>query len=292
MNRKSVLIIVLIIVLVGAAGYFAFIQYHRAELASEQTLATYNGELAACGAYPNNSTQSFIETDRETIKLPKDIYSPPDNKLTFTTASGTATAGWISNAGLAGESYGATATCWSYYYEFDGVGTVDLTATSTVKGMPDYLVHFVVAPAPVYSGAPTSFGVNMSGVTLPSNLDDQITLSFALTKDGSPVNGQTFALTSAGNYPLSSYGLSEATDLNGVISIKGSLNELASDFGGLVSAQDLYNAIQGGGSGTVSTTFASAGTYTLSIVASDTNGTIASRQFVFDIRTAKRKINE
>ena len=130
--------------------------------------------------------------------------------------------------------------------------------------------------APVYSGAPTSFGVNMSGVTLPSNLDDQITLSFALTKDGSPVNGQTFALTSAGDYPLSSYGLSEATDVNGVISIKGSLNELASDFGGLVSAQDLYNAIQGGGSGTVSTTFASAGTYTLLIVASDTNGTIAS----------------
>lgn len=163
MNRKSVLIIVLIIILASVAGYFVFIQYHREKVISEQTLAAYNSELAACGAYPNNSTQSVIETGREAINLPKDIYSPPDNQLTFTTASGTATAGWISNAGAAGESYGATATCWSYYYKFDGEGTVDLTATSAIKGMPDYLVHFVVAP--VYAGQSITYTNSQYGFT-------------------------------------------------------------------------------------------------------------------------------
>ena len=153
----------LIVVLAVVAGYFAFIQYHREKAISEQTLATYNGELASCGAYPNNSTQSVIETGRSAINLPKDIYSPPDNKLTFTTASGTAMAGWISNAGPAGESYGATATCWSYYYEFDGDGIVNLTATSTVKGMPDYLVHFVVAP--VYAGQSITYTNSQYGFT-------------------------------------------------------------------------------------------------------------------------------
>jgi hypothetical protein len=60
--------------------------------------------------------------------------------------SGTATTGWISNAGPMGQSYGATADCWSYYYEFDGNGEVDLIATSSIKGIRNYLVHFIVGP--------------------------------------------------------------------------------------------------------------------------------------------------
>lgn len=116
-------------------------------VSSSPTSSTaYEERLAACNAFPNHSTQNVIETSRLSIKLPKDVYSPQDNKLEFRTASGTATAGWISNAGPAGQSYGTTAECWAYYYEFDGSGEVDLTATSSIKGVPDYLVRFIVSP--------------------------------------------------------------------------------------------------------------------------------------------------
>lgn len=134
-----------IILLALVVGYFIFVNHaHRIP---EDVLATYRARLTACNAYPNNSTQDVIETTRLSIKLPKDIYpGQKDNKLEFKTASGTATAGWISNAGPPGKSYGATANCWAYYYEFDGNGAVDLTATSAIKDMPDYFVRFIVGP--------------------------------------------------------------------------------------------------------------------------------------------------
>ncbi|HUW77578.1 MAG TPA: hypothetical protein VMV52_02370 [Candidatus Nanopelagicaceae bacterium] len=104
-------------------------------------------KLASCKAFPNDSKQNVFETTRLTIKLPKDIYPGlAGSQLKFKTVNGTATAGWVSNAGPMSQSHGVTANCWSYYYEFDGTGEVDLTASSSIKGIPNYLVRFIVGP--------------------------------------------------------------------------------------------------------------------------------------------------
>lgn len=160
MSRKFILVTLLIIVFAGATGDFAFIQYHhREKILSEQALATYNDELSACGAYPNNSTQSILETSRHAINLPAGIYPTTDNKLDFTTASGTATSSWISPGGPTGKAAG----CYQYYYEFNGKGVVNLAAVSAIKGIPDYLVHFVVAP--VYAGQSIIYTNSQYGFT-------------------------------------------------------------------------------------------------------------------------------
>jgi hypothetical protein len=136
----------------------------------------------------------------------------------------------------------------------------------------------ITAPsAPVYSGAPTSFGVGVSGATLPTDTSDQITLTFKVTNGTTPVVGQLFALSGIGGQDISGLGtLATSTDSNGTISVTGSLDDLASMFG--VSASDLVAELNGGTAtaATVSTTFANPGTYTLSLTASDANGTIAS----------------
>lgn len=104
--------------------------------------SAYDRALAACNAYPNGSTQHATDTSRLMIYLPKELY--PVAPLNFMTVSGTATAGWISNAGPMGEAAGATDKCAAYYYEFNGTGEVDLNATSSVKSVPGYTVHFMV----------------------------------------------------------------------------------------------------------------------------------------------------
>ncbi len=68
------------------------------------------------------------------------------NNLQFTTAAGDAKASWVSNAGPYGEAFESTDECFSYYYEFDGVGVIDLKAAG-VMGAPDYNVRFVVNAA-------------------------------------------------------------------------------------------------------------------------------------------------
>ncbi len=100
-------------------------------------------ELSACNAIPYKSTQEVAETTRLFINLPKSIY-PKDMSAYFTTVSGNATAGYVSNGGLPGEAFEATPKCWSTYYEFDGNGEVDLRVKSTRKDMPDYFVRFFV----------------------------------------------------------------------------------------------------------------------------------------------------
>jgi hypothetical protein len=99
--------------------------------------------LAECGSLPNGSAQAVVETTRMFINIPKDLY--PDVNLQ-TTSHG-ATAGYISNGGPYGSAIGGQGkpNCWSYYFEFDGTGTVDLTSRSGMSGVPDYLIHFIVS---------------------------------------------------------------------------------------------------------------------------------------------------
>jgi len=130
---------------------------------------SYDAQLAACRSYPNGSTQAVAETSRLTITLPKAMFPNQNGLLTFTTASGTATAGYISNAGEPGSSYGATTGCFATYYEFDGEGEVDLIATSSVQGVPEYRVRFEVSPAnpTPLAGTGTVSGSVLLGPTCP-----------------------------------------------------------------------------------------------------------------------------
>ena len=140
--KKKLLYAIIAILLTAAVAYFVLPKISSQPEKNGPVNTT--AELAACGSYPNGSSQSVTETSRLTIKLPKGLYPNQGGFLPFKTASGTATAGWISNAGPAGESYGATADCFAYYYEFDGAGEVDLRATSSIAGVPDYTVRFLV----------------------------------------------------------------------------------------------------------------------------------------------------
>ena len=152
-----------VVLLVLIAGYFVFVNHNKK--LSEGALVAYEAKLAACKAYPNNSTQKIIATSRLFIYLPKDIYPNQSSLLAFKTASGTATAGSVSNAGSAGQSYGATADCWASYYEFDGAGEVDLVATSSVAGVPDYLVHFAVKTNVMDAGQSITYTNSQYGFT-------------------------------------------------------------------------------------------------------------------------------
>lgn len=97
-------------------------------------------KIAACKGLQSGSVQTVKETTRLFINLPKDLYPDKGHALAFMTASGTARANWISNAGPYGQAYQATDDCWSYYYELDGVGELDLTASGTAP----YRVRFIV----------------------------------------------------------------------------------------------------------------------------------------------------
>ena len=105
-----------------------------------------NGNILLCGGIPNGSTQNITETTRLFINLPKDVYPNRDNNLQFKTVRGTATAGWVSNAGPYGEGFGTESNsgCWSYYYEFSGTGEVEVMAKAATTSTSDYSVHFIV----------------------------------------------------------------------------------------------------------------------------------------------------
>ena len=109
-----------------------------------------NGKILICGGIPNGSTQNITETTRLFINLPKDVYSDKMHNLLFKTVSGNATAGWVSNGGPYGEGYGSEVNpgCWSYYYEFNGTGEVDVTAKAGAASTSDYMVRFIVNRAP------------------------------------------------------------------------------------------------------------------------------------------------
>lgn len=138
------IIAAIMVVLVGIIGAIAYV----ATVKNGSSSAAYASALAACGAYPDGSVQDVVETSRLVIKLPKGLYPNQSGLLTFKTASGAATAGWISNAGPAGESYGASSDCWAWYYDFEGRGEVDLIATSSIAGVSDYVLHFNIVSNP------------------------------------------------------------------------------------------------------------------------------------------------
>ncbi len=162
---KKIIIVAGVVVLAGIIGAIAYFTTVK----NGNSGAVYADALAACGSYPNGSVQDVIETDRIAIKLPKGLYPNQSGYLPFTTASGTAKASWVSNAGPVGAAYGATSDCWAWYYEFDGRGEVDLKATSSVAGVPEYDVRFMVAP--VYGNSTIEYRNDEYGFifTLPSD---------------------------------------------------------------------------------------------------------------------------
>ena len=183
--KYRVLLIILIILVILLSGYTFWI------LSSEKGIAlrtnpSENGitvpatpaatsataqAINVCGGFPNDSTQQVASTGRLFIKLPKSIF-PNKTAIKFTTISGTATAGWISNAGPFGESYGATTNCWSYYYEFDGVGEVDLTAPINAAPATPYTVRFMIG-IPAQNTSPTQAPPATSAEQAPTTCTDE-----------------------------------------------------------------------------------------------------------------------
>jgi hypothetical protein len=111
-------------------------------VSQQQKNPSLDQRLAECGSLPNGSTQNVVETTRMFINIPKDLY--PNVNLQIT--SNGATASYISNGGPYGSAIGGQGkpNCWSYYFEFDGTGTVDFASKSGMSGVPDYLAHFIV----------------------------------------------------------------------------------------------------------------------------------------------------
>jgi len=143
---KNRLIFIAILSVLVLLGLFAYVSSQKKSQHIDSILACY--PKSPTGAedtpIPNNSVQYVKETTRMFINMPKDLY-PKDTLHSWTTVSGNATAGYISNIGFPGEAEGAAPGCWSTYMEFDGSGEVDLRATSTVTGVPDYFVRFIVS---------------------------------------------------------------------------------------------------------------------------------------------------
>jgi hypothetical protein len=121
------------------------LQTHPLRAISKKHISDENSILL-CGSIPDNSTENVVSTTRIFINLPKALYPNKQNNLRFTTTAGDAAANWVSNAGPYGEAFEATDECFSYYYEFDGVGIIDLETKGSM-GAPDYNVRFVVNAA-------------------------------------------------------------------------------------------------------------------------------------------------
>lgn len=141
MNKTTKISIVVTVLLVGIGIVFI-------KISEDRSLPNLAARLASCKAFPNNSTHAVVETTRLFINTPKDMYPDKNISYDFETVSGNATAGYVSNGGLPGESFEATPECWSTYVDFEGTGEVDLKVKSAVKDMPDYLVHFIVKTNP------------------------------------------------------------------------------------------------------------------------------------------------
>jgi hypothetical protein len=141
MNNTYLIFVAALTFLVLGAGVWHFLQTQH---------ATALGRFSECGSLANSSTQTVTETSRMFINIPKDLY--PNVNLQI--VSHGATAGTVSNGGPYGSAIGAQGkpNCWSYYFEFDGIGTVDLTSLSGTKSIPDYKLHFVVTSATTTPG--------------------------------------------------------------------------------------------------------------------------------------------
>jgi hypothetical protein len=130
---------------IGVAILFFIFLYIKTSSQPASFFNDIDQKLTACRAIPNNSIQKVKETTRLFINIPKDIFPDKDHNLQFKTISGNATAGWISNAGPYGEAFQATSECWSYYYEFDGEGELELRVKSAIPNIPDYTLRFIVS---------------------------------------------------------------------------------------------------------------------------------------------------
>lgn len=100
-------------------------------------------ECSGCKSKLNNSVQNVVPTTRMFINVPKDLY-PKELFQYAATVKGNASMGYISNGGLPGFAMGGSPECWSTYVEFDGEGEIDLRIPSTLIGVPDYYVRFVL----------------------------------------------------------------------------------------------------------------------------------------------------
>lgn len=138
--KKAAVGLVLLAAVVAALAAFTTIS---SSTRSAHQSGSYSEQLVACHSLPNGSVQNEIETSRMFINLPRALY-PADVTGYFKTVQGDATAGYISNGGLPGNSLQATSNCSSTYFEFNGTGEVDLTVPST-SGASAYSVRFIVA---------------------------------------------------------------------------------------------------------------------------------------------------
>ncbi len=111
----------------------------------EPVLTEADVALEACDAIPNGAVFEVVDTTRLFINLPKECHPDRDRNLQFTTLQGNATAGWVSNASPFGEAFGTPSSqCWSYYFQFNGSGQLELRAEGTAAA-PEYKVKFVLA---------------------------------------------------------------------------------------------------------------------------------------------------
>ncbi len=156
MQQKTILGVIGVVV-IGAlvvVSYFFSQKFSPPESYGTAKTDQYAAAILACyhqeqgseknKPIPNNSVQKMKETSRMFINMPKDLY-PKDISHSWTTVTGNATGGYVSNGGLPGEAEGALPGCWSTYVDFEGNGEVDLRVKSVVEGVPDYLVHFIVS---------------------------------------------------------------------------------------------------------------------------------------------------
>ena len=153
MKNSYFILAAMAVLLILGAGVWYF--------SGQQNGPTLEQRLAACGSLPNGSTQTVTETSRMFVNIPKDLY--PDVNLQVV-AHG-ATAGFVSNGGPYGSAIGSQGKpdCWSYYFEFDRAGTVDLTSKSGVPGVPDYSLHVVVTSATNTPAAGVGAGAHCGG---------------------------------------------------------------------------------------------------------------------------------
>lgn len=139
MNRRDVILSLVVL------AVFALLMVHYAgrETAIQSSPAGIDQSFAECGSIQNGTVQNVTDTTRTFINLPKNLY--PNVQLEIDQQG--ASAGYVSNAGQYGYAFGANndPNCWSYYFEFDGEGTVDIRSKSGVSSVPDYHIQFVVS---------------------------------------------------------------------------------------------------------------------------------------------------
>ena len=137
---------------IGVAILSSFVGIYPA-IASAPSNTSLQKRLVACGATPNGSSLTVVETTRLSLFLPKDYF--PNIKLNINSHG--ASAGWVSNGGRYGYAQSGLGkpNCWAYYLEFDlaannktKIGTVDIGSKSAFKTFPSYLIHFKVVMDP------------------------------------------------------------------------------------------------------------------------------------------------